>query len=99
MLFHVALVLLFFIDAEKFQVDQVGHDWIYVCHAIFFHGVSYVFVAFEIIKDFFEHGAIQVVFDENINFRVVKGPWSKMIFLILSRSPVFTTISAYSRSA
>ena len=62
LLLHVALVLLLFnkvfINAEKFHVDQVGHDWMYGCHTIFFHGVSYVFVAFEIIEDFFEYRAI-----------------------------------------
>ena len=81
------MLLLFnkvFIDDEKFQVDQLGHDWMYGCHAIFFHDVSYVFVAFEIIEDFFEYGAIQVLQDENIISESVKGPCFKMIFLILS---------------
>ena len=77
-LLHLTLVrLLFnklFIDAEKFHADQVGQDWMYGCHAIFFHGVSYVFVAFEIIEDFFEYWAIQVLLDEINNFRVCKRP-------------------------
>ena len=46
----------------------------YGCHAIFFHDVSYVFVAFEIIEDFFEYRAIQVLSDEIINFRACKRP-------------------------
>ena len=39
----------------------MGHDWLNGCHAIFFHDVSYVFVAFVIIEDFFEYRAIQVI--------------------------------------
>ena len=62
LLLHLTLVHLLFnkvyIDVEKFHVDQVGHDWMYGCHTIFFHGVSYVFIAFEIIEDFFKHRAI-----------------------------------------
>ena len=88
LLLHVALVLLLFnkvfIDDEKFQVDQLGHDWMYGCHAIFFHDVSYVFVAFEIIEDFFEYRVVQVFFDENINFRACKKPMFENDLLILS---------------
>ena len=78
LLLHLTLVrLLFnklFIDAGKFHVDQVGHHWIYGCHAIFFHDLSYVFVAFEIIEDFFEYREMQVLSDEIINFRICKRP-------------------------
>ena len=61
----------------------------------FFHGVSYVFIVFEIIEDFFEYGAIQVLFDKNINFGSCERPMFKNDPFYLVMNSIFNYFTVF----